>query len=76
MKSAMEQLNKEWNDIAQKMYAKTGDTGGAGAQQQQGPMGGDSGSAKRESKSGKGKKDKEEVQDADFEVVDDKEKKN
>jgi molecular chaperone DnaK len=67
MKSAMEQLNKEWNEIAQKMYAQTGGAaGGAGAQQQQEPAGG---AAKGDDTSGK-----EEVQDADFEVVDDKDK--
>jgi molecular chaperone DnaK len=66
MKSAMEQLNKEWNEIAQKMYAQTGGAAGAGAQQQ---AGGESGAGK-----GDAKKGKEEVQDADFEVVDDKDK--
>jgi len=62
MKSALEQLNKEWNEAATKMYAR----GGGGAQQQQHaeePTGG----ASTANGNGKGK-----VQDADFEVVDDK----
>ena len=67
MKSAMDQLNKEWNDIAQKMYAQQGDASAAGAQQQEGPGGGKG--KKKDTEAGK-----EEVQDADFEVVDDKDK--
>jgi len=61
IKSALDQLNKEWNDAATKMYAGSG-----AAAQQQGPFQqpNSSGSA-----SGNGK---EKVQDADFEVVDDK----
>ena len=69
MKSAIEQVNKEWNEIAQKMYAQTG------AQPGQGP-GPDAG-ANAKQKTGEKDDSKDEgdgkggVQDADFEVVDD-----
>jgi molecular chaperone DnaK len=71
IKSATEQLNKEWNEAATKMYAETGQqpgAEGAGAQQQAGAGAG----KKKKSDSGD---DKSEVQDADFEVVDDEKKK-
>ena len=70
IKSATEQLNKEWNEAATKMYAKTGQQPGAeqaGPQQEQA-----AGAGQKKSDDGNGKS---EVQDADFEVVDD-EKKN
>lgn len=70
MKSATEQLNKEWNEVATKMYAETG--GQPGAEQagpQQGPA---AGAEETASKEGNGKS---EVQDADFEVVDEEKKK-
>jgi molecular chaperone DnaK len=70
MKSATEQLNKEWNEVASKMYAETG--GQPGAEQagpQQGPA---AGGAEPKSDGGDGKS---EVQDADFEVVDEEKKK-
>ncbi len=70
MKSATEQLNKEWNEAATKMYAETGEQPGAG---QAGPEPGQApGSEEAASNDGNGKAD---VQDADFEVVED-EKKN
>jgi len=70
MKSATEQLNKEWNEVATKMYAETG--GQPGAEQagpQQGPA---AGAEETASKEGNGKS---KVQDADFEVVDEEKKK-
>lgn len=61
MKASTESLNKVWNDIASKLYQQAG---GTGAQQQA-------------SDSGAGKKDeKEEVQDASYEVVDDNDDKD
>ena len=67
MKSALDQLNKEWNDAATKMYAQAGPS--EGAQPGEGAEGGQAGS-------GDGKKEKEtEAQDADFEVVEDKDDK-
>jgi molecular chaperone DnaK len=64
MKSALEQLNKEWNEAATKMYSRTG--GGA---QQNAPhqAGADAAGSAAAEENGKSK-----VQDADFEVVDDK----
>jgi len=67
MKSAMDQVNKEWNEIATKIYSQAGPTPGSGSQQ--GAPHEDS------SQSSDSKKDENEVVDADFEVVDD-EKKN
>jgi molecular chaperone DnaK len=64
MKSALDQLNKEWNDAASKMYAQAGPEQG-GPQAQDAPEG--------ESAADSAKK--EEAQDADFEVVDEKEEK-
>jgi molecular chaperone DnaK len=69
MKSATEQLNKEWNEVATKMYAQSGGQPGAeqaGPQQQQAET--DAGAKSAE---GNGKS---EVQDADFEVVDEDKK--
>jgi molecular chaperone DnaK len=68
MKSAIEQVNKEWNEIAQKMYAQTGAQAGQGAGAEAGTQhekGRRKGAPKDE---GDGKGD---VQDADFEVMDD-----
>jgi molecular chaperone DnaK len=66
MKSALDQLNKEWNEAATKMYAR----GGAGSQQGQGSQQQQSeGFAGRSESGGDGKGT---AQDADFEVVDDK----
>ena len=66
MKSAIEQVNKDWNEIATKIYSQTG--AAPGAEQQAPPQG------EPESKGGNGKPDGE-VQDADYEVVDDDKKK-
>jgi molecular chaperone DnaK len=64
MKSAIDQVNKDWNEIATKIYSQTGAAPGA---DQQAPQG------EPEKKGGDGKPDKE-VQDADYEVVDDDKK--
>jgi len=66
MKSALEQLNKEWNEASTKMYAQTG---GAQAEPQETP---DAREAGRKSKKSAERDEKEKVQDADFEVVDEK----
>ena len=65
MKSAIEQVNKEWNEIATKIYSQTGAAPGA---EKQAPPQGDTAAD-----SGNGKSDAE-VQDADYEVVDDDKK--
>jgi len=65
MKSALDQLNKEWNDAASKMYAQAGPEEG-GPQTQGAPEG-----EPAEESSAK----KDDAQDADFEVVDEKEEK-
>ena len=60
----MDQLNKEWNDAATKMYAQAGpEQGGPQAQ----------GAPEEETAADSAKK--EEAQDADFEVVDETEDK-
>jgi molecular chaperone DnaK len=65
MKSAIDQVNKDWNEIATKIYSQTGAAPGAG--QQEPPQG--------EPASGGGDgKSNGEVQDADYEVVDDDKK--
>jgi molecular chaperone DnaK len=64
MKSALDQLNKEWNDAASKMYAQAGPEQG-GPQAQGTPEGEPTADSEK----------KEEAQDADFEVVDEKEEK-
>lgn len=67
MKSAIEQVNKEWNEIATKIYSQTGAAPGA---EKEAPQ-------EETKSSGKNGKAEPEVQDADFEVVDDdKSKKN
>jgi molecular chaperone DnaK len=64
MKSALDQLNKEWNEIATKVYSQAGaEAQGADAQQQA------EATSEATAESGNGKSN---VQDADFEVVDDK----
>jgi molecular chaperone DnaK len=66
IKSALEQLNNEWNEVATKMYSQEGAQPGQGAPQQdagQQKAGGESASSA-----------KEDVQDADFEVVDEDKK--
>ncbi|MCK4755191.1 MAG: Hsp70 family protein, partial [Calditrichia bacterium] len=64
MKSALDQLNKEWNDAASKMYAQASPEQG-GPQAQGAPEGEPAPDSAK----------KEEAQDADFEVVDEKEEK-
>ncbi len=66
MKSALEQLNKEWNEASTKMYAQTG---GEQTGPQETPD--DRGAGRKSKKSAEGE-EKETVQDADFEVVDEK----
>jgi len=73
MKSATEQLNSEWNEIATKMYAQTGGQPGQPGAEQAGPQQ-DPAADGAKAKPGEGN-GKSEVQDADFEVVDE-EKKN
>jgi molecular chaperone DnaK len=63
MKSALDQLNKEWNDAATKMYAQTGS-------QQAGPQ-----EQTKSQSSSAGTEKEEAAQDADYEVVDEKENK-
>ena len=65
MKSALDQLNKEWNEAATKMYSQAG---GAQAGTQEAPEEAEE-SGRQSSGKGKGKS---KVQDADFEVVDEK----
>jgi molecular chaperone DnaK len=65
MKSALEQLNKEWNEAATKMYAQ-----GDGDAAQPGPEAQAAGGGEQASQ-----EKAEEVQDADFEVVDEKQNK-
>ncbi|TFG96720.1 MAG: molecular chaperone DnaK [Calditrichales bacterium] len=68
MKSALDHLNKEWNDVATKMYAQA-EPQGAGPQPG-GPKPGGNGHASQAAE------DSESTQDADFEVVDEKDEKN
>jgi molecular chaperone DnaK len=64
IKSSTESLNKVWSQVASELYAQTGTQGGTG-----GPQAGQQQSA------GETKKDeKEDVQDASYEVVDDDDK--
>jgi molecular chaperone DnaK len=72
LKSATEDLNKIWNEIAQKVYAQTG----AGAQGQPGAgpdMGTGAGPGASEAPPGGGNGEQK-VEDADYEVVDDEKK--
>ncbi|HSD63526.1 MAG TPA: molecular chaperone DnaK [Ignavibacteriaceae bacterium] len=65
MKAATDSLNKVWNEIASSLYSQAGQQQGApGAQQQQSSQGGKTG------------QEKENVQDASYEVVDDEDEKN
>jgi len=69
MKSAMEQLNKEWNEIATKVYSQAGAGSQQTGAQEQAEAAGAGGASSDDSD-----KSKEDVQDADFEVVDDDKK--
>jgi molecular chaperone DnaK len=62
MKTTTESLNKVWNEIASKLYQQAGQQAGGPEAQQQ--AGADTGAGEK-------KDDKEEVQDASYEVVDD-----
>ncbi len=64
MKSAIENVNQAWNEVAQKLYAQAGPQAQAGAQSQAGPD-----AAQAETGSAAGEEAK--VEDADYEVVDD-----
>ena len=77
MKSAMEQVNATWNEIATKLYgqggaagAGPGAAGAAGAQ----PGGGATGGTTSEEPQGGTSEGK--VEDADYEVIDEDDKKN
>jgi len=67
MRSAIDGLNSAWNEVSQKIYQQTAQQQGAGQQQQASDAGG---SAEGEAKQQK-KQDDKNVEDADFEVVDD-----
>ena len=73
LKSATEDLNKIWNEVAQKVYAQTG----AGAQGQPGAgpdMGAGAGAGADASQAASGGNGEQKVEDADYEVVDDEQK--
>ncbi|MCB0282974.1 MAG: molecular chaperone DnaK [Calditrichae bacterium] len=74
IKSALDAVNTTWNEIAQKMYAQGQGPGQGqpGAEQQQDPKNSD----KKQSAKGSAKEDDGAVEDADYEVVDDDNKKN
>ena len=65
IKNAMETLNNAWNEASSQMYQQA--TSGAQGGPQAGPQGGPTGGAS--------KADEKKVEDAQFEVVDDKDKK-
>jgi molecular chaperone DnaK len=70
IKAATESLSKVWNEIAQQLYSQPGAQGGA----QPGPdfHEGQAAGGQQQSASQEQKKDDREVQDASYEVVDDK----
>jgi len=75
MKSAMDQVNMTWNEIAQKLYGQAGAAGAAGAQQQPGAgaqAGGAAGGPEAGTSGQTGSEGK--VEDADYEVIDDDKK--
>jgi len=65
MKSELDEVNKTWNEIAQKLYSQTGAQGAPGAETQSAP----GGNGQTEGKAKEGK-----VEDADYEVIDDDKK--
>ncbi|NOY78443.1 MAG: molecular chaperone DnaK [Calditrichaeota bacterium] len=65
IKSATDALNQTWSDISSKMYARAT----AGGQQAGGPTAGEATTTEQKAEEGKN------VEDADFEVVDDKDSK-
>ncbi len=73
LKSALDAVNATWNEVAQKIYAQSGAQPGAQGAGPDAAAGAGAAGATGES-AGTGKKD-DEVEDADYEVVDDDEKK-
>ena len=67
MKTATESLNKAWSEIASNLYSQPGEQPGQGPQAEQ---------QQQQSASNDGAKEKEDVQDASYEVVDEDEKKD
>ncbi len=65
IKKAMEELNEKWNEASTKMYQQASADEG---QQQQGQPG------EQEQQTSGGQESKDDVEDADYEVVDDKDK--
>ena len=72
LKSALDSLNKTWNEIAQKIYSQTGAQGQPGAQGAGPDMGAGAAGSKASDNSNGDAKSK--VEDADYEVVDDDKK--
>jgi hypothetical protein len=71
LKSAIEQYNAAWNEASQQMYSQAKSQGAPGADGQAG--GQESGAGTQQSGgTGEQKKDDGKVENADFEVVDDK----
>jgi molecular chaperone DnaK len=70
IKSAIEAMNKVWNEIASNLYSQSG-AGQPGGEPQGGPQGFDPGQQPPQQES---KPDDKEVQDASYEVVDDDKK--
>jgi len=66
IKKAMEELNEKWNEASTKMYQQASEAEG---QQQQDQPGGE-----QQQSSGEQQEGKDDVEDADYEVVDDKDK--
>jgi molecular chaperone DnaK len=80
MKSSLEGVNTVWNEIAQKLYAQTGAQGqpgaqGPGAGPDMGSAGAADAGAEAPGQSSSETKDDAKVEDADYEVVDEEEKK-
>jgi molecular chaperone DnaK len=72
LKSALDSLNKTWNEIAQKIYSQTGAQGQPGAQGAGPDMG--AGAAGTKTSDNSNGEPKSKVEDADYEVVDDDKK--
>jgi len=68
MQSAIDEFNKVWNDASTQMYSQATQNPGAGAEQGAGPQAGSDPNAGADASG-------EKVENADFEVVDDKDKK-
>jgi molecular chaperone DnaK len=65
LKSSMEALNQTWNEVSQKLYQQEQAAGGAQGEQP---------GAEAEADTGKEEKDAKDVEEADYEVVDDEKK--